>query len=265
MGRGTGADGGAIATGGELTMPQPQPTTPIIFSTPLVRRILAHRKTMTRRIVKMRVRGKGAPLPVGTEPALITDWRGAKAHADMPDPDPRLFVFHRPALEDGGVFGLRCPYGEPGTILRVNETWRTEERSDLTDGIRYRAGDAFVPIANSRAAADAWIAVHDNDKHGGRWRSARFTPKWVPRIFLRVEAVRVEHIQEIPDADIVAEGVTAEIRREMELDVPDDAPLREVWRLGWQKINGPEAWDADPLVWCVTFSLDRVAGELAAA
>ena len=75
------------------------------------------------------------------------------------------------------------------------------------------------------------------------------------RITLDVVSVRAERLQDITDEEIAAEGVTMQAL--IDLGVPSfpwpAAPL-DLWRLGWNAINGKRApWEANPWVWRVEF------------
>jgi hypothetical protein len=92
------------------------------------------------------------------------------------------------------VFKQEAPKGadyQPGDVLRVRETWRTEELEDGLDGVRYK-DDAFQPIEDTVSAADAWIEA--NFSGMGRWRSAATMPAWASRLTVRVRAVTVEQV-----------------------------------------------------------------------
>lgn len=166
----------------------------ILFSAPMVREILADRKTQTRRLVnldELRIDLPGAVRSDGCAgwglPELVAKagrWR-AQIH------DQGAVSIHDGRLEltlgvKPGEFHFVCPYTagethlgrygehdadrwtiipEPGSRLWVRETWRTEEReSDSVDGIRFRADGAFVPIENTQEAADRWVALHKNGR-----------------------------------------------------------------------------------------------------
>jgi len=197
---------------------------PIIFSGAMVRAILAGTKTQTRRIVK--------PQPAWTDisPALLA----------------------------------RCPYGTPGDRLWVRETWRTMEREeDMVDGVRFLADAAFVPIENTRQAADAWVAAHANGKHGVSFRPSIHMPRWASRIDLEITRVRIQRLQEISEEDARAEGVD-----ELEVKVTEvngkpagggivlDAPRVRFCAL-WKHINGSDSWPSNPVVWVLDFKRVR--------
>jgi hypothetical protein len=73
-------------------------TYPIIFSAPMVSALLEGRKTQTRRIIK--------PQPYRVD---------AGCPYDEPKPDPTGCTFTP----------ISCPYGKPGDLLWVRETWAT--------------------------------------------------------------------------------------------------------------------------------------------
>lgn len=212
------------------------PERPILFSDRMVRAILGDRKTQTRRVV--------TPMP-GRQKEWLTLEDITKS--------PRLSIARlRP--EDGGHFGatiehplggplgwVRCPYGEPGSLLWLKESWAPVERdSDSVDGIRYQADDAFVPIANTTKAAEQWCVAANND-HSGRWRSPRYMPRWASRITLKVSSVRVERLHDITEEDARAEGLALE-----PLIQPGHA-VACFSRL-WDEINGKRVpWRDNPL------------------
>lgn len=190
---------------------------PILFSAPMVRAILAGRKAMTRRIVKPR-----------------HDWYVHEDRVYYED-----YVTAQPEPME-----VPCPYGEPGDRLWVRETFRPIMSGVNEGGWDYRADDpsasgvGFIP-----------------------WKPSIFMPRQASRITLQVEAVRVERLQDITDADAIAEGMHKFHGLEMYGYDPHGTPgncvgdsAGEAFRLLWDKINGPDSWDANPWVWVVSFS-----------
>jgi hypothetical protein len=189
----------------------------ILFSAPMVRALQGGSKTQTRRAVK----STGADF----------------AHGDAG----------------------RSPYGHVGDRLWVRETffafgrWATRfnERKgrdewafvDMTaecnEAYRYAADEPDLPLAQGRSRTPAWHA-----------RPALFMPRAASRILLDVTGVRVERLQDISEADAMAEGVGQQ--------APDDATAARDWYAGlWERINGAGSWDANPWVWVVTFEQSK--------
>lgn len=227
---------------------------PIIMTGPSVPAIFAGVKTQTRRLVKL-------PEDAGE---VVVDPGGT-----LFGPGPYLEVFRRDEGGDAPMHPrLYCPYGYPGTRLWVKEAWRTEERaSDMVDGIRFAADNAFAPIENTAAAADRWVVASDNGKHGTTWRSPLFMPRWASRLTLELVEVRVQRLQGISDDDARAEGVEpytpphGHISPDQRVPGPGfdrcrlgDQPHRLPFADLWDRINGKRApWSANPYVWALTF------------
>jgi hypothetical protein len=127
---------------------------------------------------------------------------------------------------------MPCPFGGPGDRLWVKET-----HGPSAGGMVYRA--------------DGGTACPD----GGKWRPSIFMPRWASRITLEVTGVRVERLQDISQADAMAEGVTQGVYRGLtgSIVATCEDQVVEGYRELWQSINGPGSWDANPWVWVVEF------------
>lgn len=200
---------------------------PILFSAPMVRSILEGRKTMTRRVIK--------PQPVGN---ADVQFRVAGAVTIAPTGKQ-----------------LRCPYGAPGDRLYLKEAWRTLDTLDDLRGSEIAdkclAADYPKPWAPIQYEADGcrdnWLHVctpqHSGAPQPGRYRHAKFMPRWASRITLEVTEARVERLNEISAGDCWAEGIPCS---------PDVDPIHEFQEL-WESIYGSGSWGANPLVWAVGF------------
>lgn len=181
----------------------------------------------------------------------------------------RRVVKPQPRRVDGGVpFGdaaawahaepgsavMRCPYGQRGDRLWVRETWLTVNGDDTF----YRA-DYMQDRAGDRA-------------HGVAWRPSIHMPRSRSRITLEVTGVRVERLQDISEADAVAEGVFRKVGTTQLGDVVETATggeliyavptqARKEYRRLWDTINGDGAWAANPWVWVVTFKKINPTGK----
>lgn len=143
---------------------------PIIFSTPMVQAILDGKKTQTRRIVK-------------PQPPQFVDYfekRGDGFKAYMVPGEPCDYPLVKPKYQ-------------PGDILWVRETWAT-----VSSGIIEYKATYIEPYTGST----------EIDHIGKKitWRPSIHMPREAARIFLLLTNVRVERVQDITDADILAEG-----------------------------------------------------------
>lgn len=207
---------------------------PIIFSGPMVRAILAGRKTVTRRVVKL---PKWADSSQGIEVEQL--------HGDGP---PWPVAISR---ETGCPVDLDCPYGQPGDRLWVRETWTHDAPDIETARAAYEdallGGMTYGPYYRATECAPDTLT----------WRPSIHMPRWASRITLEVMSVRVERLQEISEADAHAEGATWADNRPGH-DYPKTK--REAFSALWDSINGKShPWSSNPWVWRVEFK--RVEAE----
>jgi hypothetical protein len=189
---------------------------PIIFSGPMVRAILDGRKTMTRRVVKLR---DGEIAHDGDDGSLH-----AVANTTWCDCIERV---------------IHCPYGVPGDLLWVRETWATTEQAGV------HPSDAEMLY---RATDPDWETMD-----GWRWSPSIFMPRLASRLTLRITSVRVELVQEITEHDAMREGANAESVSTQPGIYSYRAPFAKLW----DSINAKRGfnWDANPLVWVVGFEV----------
>lgn len=218
---------------------------PILMSAPMVRAILAGTKTQTRRVVNPQPED-GCALP--------REWSKVMRRRKEPD------IYGGDGLEmsnvkmaDGSYGTLRCRYGTPGDRLWVREAWAVRHEYD---GHK----PAHIPaLARGHYAAT-------EDRGGLMWRPSIHMPRWASRITLVVTGVRVERLQEISEADSLAEGIVSRrigtgdartgCREAFGLDCDNNAwavDARQAYSALWESINGPGSWDANPWVWVVEF------------
>lgn len=151
-------------------MTTPAKERPILFSSPMVRAILAGRKTQTRRVVEERPRKDGV-----------------KMNMEL--------------LKSIGV-GCACRFGAVGDRLWVRETWLPLWDSGagfltcLFPTGRENSPDAYKYRADGEAPTN----------FGAKWRPSIHMPRDASRITLEITGVRVERLQEISEEDAIAEG-----------------------------------------------------------
>lgn len=229
---------------------------PILMNAAMVRATLREMnpKTQTRRIVK--------PQPV--DPARSFRYCGGGSCSwDIITKGRPYGVGSMTGEQLHGT--VHCPYGQPGDRLWVREACRAEEReSDMVDGVRYLADDAFREIDDTREAADQWIDLNHYRTGSGEKRGQTVPPihmpRWASRITLEITDVRVERLQEIDSEDVLAEGCAPCLDCDEYLDFHRAGELHghpADYRSLWESINGAGSWAANPWVWALTFK--RVA------
>jgi hypothetical protein len=132
---------------------------------------------------------------------------------------------------------------------------------------RVQPGDRlWVREAHKRTdtRCDYRVDWHVADHHRFTWRPSIHMPRWASRITLHVEAVRVERLQEITEADARAEGAPADwepgvARALMQAIAPAAAfsPHATGFARLWNSLHGPGAWDRNEWVAAYTFTVQR--------
>lgn len=199
---------------------------PILFSAPMVRAILDGTKTQTRRQMKVQPDDNGT-VTVGK----IGGSRGV--------------AYIGNERSGGIVTRVPCPYGQPGDRLWVRETgWQRPER---TPRMLREGADTWAPYYFD---ADE---LNDADREelkawGFKRRPSIFMPRQFSRLTLELTGIRVEQLQEISEADAMAEGVNWQDRAWL-----SRFTARHVYTAVWERINGKGSWAANPFVWVLEF------------
>ena len=100
-----------------------------------------------------------------------------------------------------------------------------------------------------RADADAYETAVQ------AWRYPIHMPRWASRLTLTVTDVRVQRVQEISEDDARSEGFGSLITTVDKLGPSITA--RDGFREIWNSIHGPGAWDANPWVAAISFTVHR--------
>lgn len=211
---------------------------PIIFSAPMVRALLDGRKTQTRRLLK--------PQPYRSDSGRWWSFvrkDGGGCHADD------VANFARMAATFSGYHSWDRLY--------VREHWKT---SLGNDGVPPRELD---PITAVHFFADgAEIGRYPTGKLG-KLRQGMHMPRWASRLTLIVTDVRVQRLQEISEADAIAEGVTYIACVDLwSIAGFEDDTAQGAFRLLWNSIYTTEGgrWEDNP--WIVAVSFEVVHGNI---
>jgi len=141
-----------------------------------------------------------------------------------------------------------------GDVLWVRETWAPLDALTHGDpGTTALANNGFYRADNSTT-----------DGEIRRWIPSIHMPRWASRLTLEVTGVKVERLQDISEADAIAEGIHQQSTTGW-FSVPGvngaGTTARAAYALLWNAINGGGAsgrrpaidWDANPWVVAVTY------------
>ena len=204
---------------------------PILFNSEEVRATLDRRKTCTRRPIKPRYRDDEAGFQI------LTTKSGEFLRVEKVDED-ECGIF-----SDGTERYVLPPY-EPGDILWVRETWYYENHM-----YQNNEGDALYRYVY-RASSPEYPVNVGVGEHG--WKPSIHMPREAARLWLRVENVRVERLQEISADQCYSEGVekeAGEVGAEFTRGI-----FSGIWDSTIKKADLPlYGWAANPWVWVFEF------------
>lgn len=170
-----------------------------------------------------------------------------------------------------------CPYGQPGQMLWVRETWCAESNLGLSGEIDYPPpfkDDRPVKRESDPDWGEWWVQCHyratdpkpelvDENEDGKLlgWRPSIHLPKWAARIWLEITEVRVERLQEISHGDCIAEGFQSTFMQSTVVPVVSrGTPYLQFEQL-WDSINAKRAsWKDNPWVFVLTFKAISTTG-----
>ena len=185
----------------------------ISFNTEMIEALLDGRKTQTRRVVKPQ------PIWVG-DPSVPF-----KTH----DADPK------------GI--IQCPYGQPGSLLWVRETFATDGHRNVC----YRES-----VGKGESPREGCVYADGSEFDGDKWTPSICMPRWASRLTLEITNVRVERVQEIAPDDCIAEAVWRIEEREFGRGHEAIEEFSKVWESCY-----PGTWDKNPWVWVIKFKLHK--------
>lgn len=204
---------------------------PILFSAPMVRALLNGSKTQTRRVLK-------------PQPSDDLD--------NLGDGETVL------DMATGKPVNLRF---EVGDRLWVRETW-------YCDHIDCQRGPYLCPdnMPLTQLVEDGWLHFRATDDpkqwEAGqpKWRTPLHLPRWASRLTLTVTDVRVERLQDCSEADAVAEGIERSEEYWMDYEFPSTqccVDPQSSYRTLWNSINGAGAWEQNPWVVAISFTVEK--------
>lgn len=239
----------------------------IPFSAPMVRGILADRKGMTRR--GLRISGFKDFTHFGPSDTPGYDWTFRDVELRWHD------------LTDAELLA-RLPY-QVGDQLLVTEAWRAPASMDQLSPtqVYHELIGPKGRLAHDRLRFEADGPDQPVAEPMGKLRPGMFLPRELSRIILEVTAVRVERLQVITEADAIAEGICTGHFRDIipmlqdpasaaahppdtpiywvEGDDSDDAiclTARDAFARLWTSLHGPEDWELNR--WLAVYQFRRI-------
>lgn len=230
---------------------------PILFNTEMVRAILDGRKTVTRRVVKLKYDN--------THIEMFKNKYGRRLIEKQNETTNGMYA----------VLEKKAPY-KVGDILYVRETWYYESHMETLD---QTPPDLPSGLASWRYIYKASCPKHPVNvgvgKHG--WCPSIHMPKEAARIFLRVTDVRAERLQDMTVQEARREGVKPKFipnvrggfccvwRSDNCMNEPCENRDNKKWlewvfpfEVAWDKAIKPKdraryGWNANPWVWVIEF------------
>ena len=238
---------------------------PILYSAPMVRPVLSGMKTQTRRICKNQPYGNGIGF-VDNEYLCHNDYLPPSAM--LMDVTRRGRIEYTTSNLEG--WEAECPYGLIGDQLWGREThfaWgRWETRYSAKKGrdewhfidMTLECGKAYLYPATDPQPQPMGGKKHRGGMTPTWWkRPAIFMPRAASRITLEITGVRLERLQDISEADAVAEGIEKAAAGFWSLygQAETDGTYSPIasYRALWESINGQGSWDMNPWVWELDF------------
>lgn len=214
---------------------------PMIFSAPMVRALIANRKTQTRRIFV-----PPAPFDVGDD---------IESQIATGEFKPKYAVGDLLWVRETFVIESTRSYSEWATdIPSDGRPIRTESAPD--DGSwklipHYRATEPEPHIVSE---------AQDPDDDRTRWKSPIHMPRWASRLTLTVTDVRIERLNDINEEDAIAEGAYQRPDGLWthcgDLACGGADSIRHSFAMLWCDIHGNDSWfKANPFVVALTFDI----------
>lgn len=157
---------------------------------------------------------------------------------DNPNPLESWFGFRNAISSE--IEYVKCPYGQPGDVLWVRESF----------------------LINAIGKTPFLYRAESNISNFLKWKPSIHMPKEAARLFLQIKDIRVERLRDISESDAIGEGIEClgnsasgiPIWKEYFLsDINANFAPENSFRSLWKKINGEDSWNSNPWVWVIEF------------
>lgn len=218
---------------------------PILFSTKMVQAILKLIKRMTRRTKGLEKINKNPD-----------KWNFDSISID----EQGLIAWFENNITYEHI-GFKCPYGKPGDILWVRETWCQQDHMYF-----YKADNICTGCTEDGTCLPVGVEKHitcelcEYTDAYFKWKPSIHMPKAARRIRNTIINIRVERLHDITEEDAKAEGI------ELNYEASDERVCRfqnykDAFKALWNDINGERGhgWDKNDWVWVIEF--EKIGGE----
>lgn len=158
---------------------------------------------------------------------------------------------------DGTRKIIICPYGKPGDILWLRETFCTPIVHDGMENDYYYKADDISAVDVRRSYMS------------GKWKPSIFMPKAACRYHLVIKNIVCERLRNISPEDAIREGIepihqyAADIMKNGKLYKDYMGLARGLYAVNsflslWESIEGKESVDLNPWVWVIKFEVKKV-------
>jgi hypothetical protein len=212
-------------------------------------------------------------------PALFS---APMVRANLRDVDPKTMT-RRPLYvlrKFRNSLAIDGRYETPAALPPVGHDWSLSNWSKAAPGDRIWQRETWAPQADCESSAKRWtidwpiqhgpkpivhFSADDNPRAWvTKWRPSIHMPRWVCRFEALIKAVRIERLQDISEADAIAEGIeqranagqdSARWRVYGTVDTYTSDPVSSYQSL-WESINGAGSWAENP--WIVVITYERI-------
>lgn len=152
----------------------------------------------------------------------------------------------------------KCPYGQPGDILWLRETYFN------TGSNEYLNKETNLPYCYQADVkdSDASFVKEKMAEYGWKYKPCIHMPKEACRIFLLLKEVKVERLHYITEEEAKAEGVQfygangdKENWRYYGFDLLKAHSAKKSFESLWQSINEADSWQQNPFVWVLKYEV----------
>lgn len=239
----------------------------IIFSSEMIRAIIAGRKTQTRRTVKnleyLNFRQFDSYERWQLEYRFTKPIKGTLKGL--------VVSFANEAAAKSHFIADFCKY-QVGDFLWVRESFYPDP-PHTGEWDFYEFDDGTPHQMNIKAIPEKYRnpehVIYKESWKGSplSWKSPIYMPRWASRITLKITDIRIERIQETTEADAISEGCDADSNtleareRWHNYCNPGNAikgSHRSTFEKLWKKINGAESWNNNDWVFVYTFEVVEV-------